>query len=326
MRQEALSALLTSRPHPEYNKTHTMSKQYHNWFIVYCGLKATDKASVVDFLGIDLLGDEVSGWLGTTSSAIEVGTSGNHDIIDTTDFEELFGEDASAIVEELKSWDENINSDNMGTLPKPCKKMKLANEPSVSCSFPLRLTLLTWSPERVSAAVLRNTLASMAWPLKNFNAIDFRQVPTPDLLASHDADVVCRWLCLYLIETRSEDGKVYPPGTIRNLVSGLNHILKAPFSVLDRHDLRFHELHNTLDTVSSNLHREGIGVTKESASVITADNEALFWAKGFSSPKLLQHTVFLYVGVNCVLRGLQDLKRRQLQRVPVDLSIYDSYL
>ena len=58
------NALLTSRPHPEYNKTHTMSMWYHNWFIVYCGLKATDKASVVDFLGIDLLGDEVSGWLG----------------------------------------------------------------------------------------------------------------------------------------------------------------------------------------------------------------------------------------------------------------------
>ena len=281
---------------------------------------ATHEASV-DLLGVDLLGREVLESLEdwdddeqTTSSAIKVGTSSNCNAIDTTDFEELFGEDASAIVEELKSWDENINSENMGTLPKPCKQMKLANEPCVSVnrSSPSRFAPPTRSPERVSAArgvVPQNTQASTAWALKNFNAwaknraaIDSGQAPPPDLLASHDADVVCRWLCRYVMETRREDGKVYPPATIRNLVSGLNRILqenKAPFSVLDRHDLRFRKLHNTLDTVSSNLHREGVGVSKESAAVITADDEALFWAKGAlgsSLPKLLQHTVFFMWG------------------------------
>ena len=85
--------------------------------------------------------------------------------------------------------------------------------------------------------------------------------------------------------------------SIRNLVSGLNRVLqsnKAPFSILDKGDLRFRDLTKTLDTVSSSLHKEGIGV-KNSASVISMDDENSFWEKGvlgLSTPKLLQVTVF----------------------------------
>ena len=45
-----------------------------------------------------------------------------------------------------------------------------------------------------------------------------------------------------------------------------------------------------------------------------------------STPKILQHTVFFYVGLNFVLRGVQeqyDLILSQFVRVPQDMQRYD---
>ena len=134
------------------------------------------------------------------------------------------------------------------------------------------------------------------------------------------------------METRREDGGRYPLTTIRNLISRLNRILQShnvPFSDLDKSDVRFRSLMNTLDTVSSSLHKEGIRESKESAAVISPADETLFWERsvlGFSTPKLLQVTVFFYVDLNFVLLGVQeqyDLVPSQFFRVPEDRSVYD---
>ena len=72
-------------------------------------------------------------------------------------------------------------------------------------------------------------------------------------------------------------------------------IIKARFSVLDKSDWRFRDLLKTLDSVSSELHRNGIGATKRSAKVIKPAHEDIFWQKsllGYSTPKVLQRTVF----------------------------------
>ena len=134
------------------------------------------------------------------------------------------------------------------------------------------------------------------------------------------------------METRREDGNLYPPSTLYSLLSGINHVMqsnKVPFSVLDRSNVHFRELLNTLDTLSSQLHKDGVGVTRHSAPVITPEHEELFWEKGllgYSSPKVLQHTVFFYMGLNFVLRGIQgqhDLVQSQLERVPADVDVYN---
>ena len=135
------------------------------------------------------------------------------------------------------------------------------------------------------------------------------------------------------METRKTDGSLYPPTTLRSLVSGLNRVLqsnKAPFSVLDKGDCRFKDLHKTLDSLSSDMHRQGIGATKNSAKVIVPEHEGIFWQKlllGYSTPKVLQRTVFFYVGLNFVLRGVQeqyDLIPSQFVRSPQDKHVYDS--
>ena len=46
----------------------------------------------------------------------------------------------------------------------------------------------------------------------------------------------------------------------------------------------------TLNSLSSDLHRQGVGVVKQSAKVIEMMHEDMFWQKGvlgYSSPKIL---------------------------------------
>ena len=115
-----------------------------------------------------------------------------------------------------------------------------------------------------------------------------------------------------------------------HVVSGLNRVLqgnKAPFSVLDKGDARFRDVLKTLDSLSSDMHRQGIGATKNSAKVIEYEHEDIFWQKsllGCSTPMVLQRTVFVYVGLNFVLRGVQDLVPSQFVRFPQDKRVYNS--
>ena len=44
--------------------------------------------------------------------------------------------------------------------------------------------------------------------------------PVPiDLLHSHDPELVCKYLCCFAMETRKENGELYPPAIIRLLLS-----------------------------------------------------------------------------------------------------------
>ena len=100
--------------------------------------------------------------------------------------------------------------------------------------------------------------------------------------------------------------------------------------MLDKSDPPFRDLLKTLDSVSSELHRQGIGATKQSAKVIDPVHEDIFWQKsllGYSTPKALQRSVFCYVGLHFVLRDVQeqhDLLPSQFVHVPKDVSVYNA--
>ena len=136
------------------------------------------------------------------------------------------------------------------------------------------------------------------------------------------------------METRQENGKPYPPKSIYMylLLCGLYRVCKGngvPFNFLDKANSRFRDLHNTLDTIFSTLHAQGVGAEKKSAPVISIEDEELLWEKGvlsFATPKTLQYAVFFYVGLHFSLRGGQeqrDLKVDQVRRHPPDISLYD---
>ena len=98
-------------------------------------------------------------------------------------------------------------------------------------------------------------------------------------------------------------GIKYSPATIRSILSGLNRISKEskdPFNIFDKQNPCFCKLHLTFSCVTSTLHREGIGVIKNSAAVILFEDEELFWTSevfGYHSPKALQRAVFYSVGL-----------------------------
>ena len=62
-----------------------------------------------------------------------------------------------------------------------------------------------------------NTTLSNSWAVKNLNSwIHFRNTIRPDdlapedLLSCGDAQVVCKWLCCFVQETKKENGEPYP--------------------------------------------------------------------------------------------------------------------
>ena len=72
------------------------------------------------------------------------------------------------------------------------------------------------------------------WAERTFNALEENlnkvmpdSVPT-DLLTCHDPDIVCKYMRYFVLEARTQNGKKYPPGTIRSILCGLNR-LKGTF-------------------------------------------------------------------------------------------------
>ncbi|XP_011408773.1 PREDICTED: uncharacterized protein KIAA1958-like [Amphimedon queenslandica] len=187
--------------------------------------------------------------------------------------------------------------------------------------------------------VPNNTKQSTRWALNTFLTwARERNKRCPDeeidetIFCCPDAERVSHVLCLFTLEARKVDGERYPPSILRNLLSGLNREFvknKVTFGIFDKNDHRFTELRNTLDSVNSQLHRDGIGVSTNHAEVLTVQDEDLCWEKGtlgVSSLTVLQHTVFFYIGLHFVLRSVQeqyDLMVSQLKRVPEDLTVYD---
>ena len=71
------------------------------------------------------------------------------------------------------------------------------------------------------------------------------------------------------------------------IVSAISRSKAVSFNFLDT---RFRDLRNTLDSVCSNLHAQGVGAQKKSANVVSAEDEDLFWEKkamSFKTPQSL---------------------------------------
>ena len=161
--------------------------------------------------------------------------------------------------------------------------------------------------------------------------MEFRNSAHPDdqvpvgLLSGTDAEVLCKWLCRYVIETRKENGD--SPSLIRQLLAAIQRILKknkVPLNIFDKSDLRFLELHNTLDVICVGLRKKGIGAEVHHADMIPMEHEERMWSSGVlgvDTPKSLLRAVFYIVGLHFCLCGGQehhDLRVEQLCRFPSD--------
>ena len=186
--------------------------------------------------------------------------------------------------------------------------------------------------EAAKGVVPENTKKNNSWVEKTFLAwVEERNKAVPedpvpiDLLSCHNPTVVCKYLRYFVLEVRSSTGeKYYPPATIQSILSGLNRVMKdrkAPFSILDKSNPSFRELMLTLNSVTSELHRDGVGVSKKSAAVVTFEHEE----ENPDHPKSLQRAVFYSVSLRFALRVVKeqhDLKLEQLKRYPPEKERY----
>ena len=210
--------------------------------------------------------------------------------------------------------------ENEDTPPSKRKCLSLSRN-KLKSRMPLKKTNTRFaSPTKKEAfdaaaeSVVPANTHSTNWAVKTFTAWmqqrneRLPENPVPhDILESKEAIEVCKYMRLFVLETRRADGAPYPPATLRSLVSGIQRVMEAQkslFMLLDRSDHLFRELHLTLDTISSDLHRQGVGALRKSAAVISSEDENSLWEKGLlgtTSPVALQRTVFFYVSLHFVL-------------------------
>ena len=133
-----------------------------------------------------------------------------------------------------------------------------------------------------------------------------------DILASNSPEVVCYWLSKFVLEARQESGELYPPKSLYSLLCRLYRIARTKgvrFNFLDKKDHRFINLHNTLDSVFSDLHSKGVGTTPSHAAVISYDDEEKLLGSevmSMDNPISLLNMFFFYVGLHFCLRVLNS--------------------
>ena len=90
-------------------------------------------------------------------------------------------------------------------------------------------------------------------------------------------------MALSICQTRKVDGSPYPPSTIHCLLSVFQRIMqsnKLDYRLFEIGDLRFTDLGKTLDTVCVSLRKQGIGVSRNHAAIVSPGDEQIMWDSG----------------------------------------------
>ena len=133
----------------------------------------------------------------------------------------------------MGEWTESSSGEEKeNALPsrKPFKKLKLSKKESSG----ERWHFISDDEEEDLGKkfVPKNTAASTKWVLANFNrwrqsrnkrfsGNPEKQVPGNFLEGTDDPATLCKWLTLYIAETRKQDGSKYSPKTLYSLLTGL---------------------------------------------------------------------------------------------------------
>ena len=226
-------------------------------------------------------------------------------------------------------------SELVGTPPKKKLKLSLRKPRKIPNDRHFRKPVMVEErTETAKGVVPTNTKCATEWALCNFQKWrENRNKLAPDdpvsenLFETDSAEVLCKWFCCFVQETRKESGVNYPGTTLHQKLSAFQCVLhtnKVPFNIFDKDDLRFREVRYTLDTLCVELRKEGIGADVSHVPVITSEHENIMWESGvlgFEPPEALLRAVFVTVRMHFSLRGGQehyDLKVEQFTRVPTE--------
>ena len=179
--------------------------------------------------------------------------------------------------------------------------------------------------------VPKNTATSTKWAVANLEswrtARNSKFVHQPDqlvpsdLLESGDKVVLNNWLCVFVAETRKQDGNRYSPKSLYQLLTGIlrhmRNLNPSSPNFLDTDDHNFSRFHNTLDNILRELRTDGVGVLKH-AEVLTKDDEETLWQCGVLTTKTpigLLRAVFFLNGKLFCLRGGEEHRQLKISQV-----------
>ena len=161
-----------------------------------------------------------------------------------------------------------VEMDDSDIEEPPTKKTTLRFASPVS---PSKMDTICWG------YIPPNTKKATSWTVRTFeqwrdqrNEKSSKESPS-DLLEKSIADSLNSCLPCFVVKTRREDGKLYPPSSISNLLAGLYRYIKecnrdCP-NFMNRKDPTFKELTGALEVTCKELCREGAGANVKHAAI-----------------------------------------------------------
>ena len=223
-----------------------------------------------------------------------------------------------------------------GDLECPAKRQKLISAPR---RFPEptsdeQLAEASKSPPPVELS--KNTRKSDNWAMSTFREWMSQrnerckdrpdELCPEDILETGEPETLSKWLSLFIIEARKQDGCKYPPSSLHSILCALQRIMRRcnarQFNIFELQDSRFQQFHRTMANVFEALQKEDHSRHREirNIKVITSEEEALLWQRGIlgdTSPVSLVRSVFFLNGKNFFLGGgkeHRDLRLSQFTR------------
>ena len=181
--------------------------------------------------------------------------------------------------------------------------------------------------------VPKNTQKNDSWAMstltewmtqRNNRCSDSEEKCPENLLETDNAESLSRWLSLFIIEVRKQNGNKYPPSSLYSLLCSFQRIMKRynpkAFSIFETKDVRFQQFHRAMANIFQALRSEGIVKEVRHVTAITSEEEVLLWQRGIlgdTSPLSLVRSVFFLNGKNFCLGGgreHRDLRLSQFTR------------
>ena len=145
-----------------------------------------------------------------------------------------------------------------------------------------------------------------------------------DLWLNQDAESLVTMLSQFCLEVGQRNSKLYTPKSILQILSNLQNYSRTMDSdclqFMCSKDPRFERLHTVLDNTSRQLHKDGIGVTKVKARIVTVAEEQCLWDTGVmatDNPTSLLNGVFFYCGMYLCQRGGGEHRNMKYSQVVI---------
>ena len=194
----------------------------------------------------------------------------------------------------------------------------------------------------VKPIVPKNTSVSTRWAMKNLSDwyADYNTLnpehPCPSEILSPlcKAEILNDWLCVFVTETRTKNGEMYPPGSIHSLLTGILRNMRENNpdypNFLNKDNPVFRKFMVSLDNVFKSLRSSGIGAESKHTEGISNEEEDSLWTSDVlndTSPDGLLRALFFNNRKNFCLRGGQehrDLGLSQIHRMKLpDKYVYN---